>query len=567
MKSYLLSILFIICGCVSQAPADSILFTGEIGKSESASIARFKSAPFDSLAWLRADLTFEIERSFTNYSGDISGRYIELMGLLCTETGVSPAEVHPHYNRLLKEIPSLQCTDGHFGAADINWYGGAIDFGTTSSTFKPRYLPTLWGNSRFLCGLTASYKAGGDRAILESARRLGDFYINLSERRLAVIDMIAEFTGIDAEEITEAMYDSSKRGAVGAKIDTYAAGYSTCYFPAIEGLVKLYQITKEQKYIETATRMAQLYAAFDVATPAHTHGMLCTYYSILLLSEATGDMSFLPQAEQRWEFLISNGFIDPLGGIAEGISNGISKHDEGCSEMDWLRLNIKLYELTGKTRYLDMADRLVHNHYIANQWSSGGFGHRLMLSDSIGVYGLGKGVAEATWCCDFHCTLGFLYYRQAIVSQDNKNLKIEFAENFTTPQLVSEITYSDSTVIQQLTFPSGFDGVLSIRIPEWAENISLKDATVENGYLRTEVHVSKDDILSITYSGIRYTENRILCKTAETDILQPVVFRYGQYILTKHGETIIQPVPTSLKLLSPIGSGSENQTAVFVFKD
>lgn len=553
----------ILWSCTTEAPKTDFRFAGEIGKAETAAIARFQKAPLDSLAWLRADLTFEIERSFANYSGDISGRFIELMGSRCTETGVSPTDVHPLYLQLLKDIPNLQCADGHFGASDIDW-DIPIDIEATAAVTY--YLPALWGNSRLLCGLVESYKATGDKTILESARRLGDFYINIASKRLAVISKLAEFTGIGADELTESMNNPDKRGAAGAKLDTYASGYSTCYFPAIESLVKLYRITKEKKYLETATRMAQVFAAFDVATPAHTHGMLCTYYGMLLLGEETGDGSFLLQAEKRWEFLTENGFIDPLGGISEGILNGISPRDEGCSEMDWLRVNLKLYELTGKARYLDMVDRLMHNHYLANQWSTGGFGHRMIVSDSLGVYALGKGAQEATWCCVFHGTLGFLYYRQAVVVKADKNLQINFAENFSTEQVVSEITYSGNEVSQKLTFPAGFDGVLSIRIPEWAENMSFKDATAADGYLKTQTVIGKNATLTVIYSGINYTEDRLLRKSAP-GASQQIVFRRGQYVLAKHGEITIQPVPASLNGLSPIGSGTETQTAVFVFKE
>ena len=64
---------------------------GEVGEAASASIRRFRAAPYDSLAWLRADLTGErvtefdgkwghiMNRPFKNYSGDISGRFIEIM--------------------------------------------------------------------------------------------------------------------------------------------------------------------------------------------------------------------------------------------------------------------------------------------------------------------------------------------------------------------------------------------------------------------------------------------------------------------------------------------------------
>ena len=70
---------------------------GEVGAAADACINRFRAAPFDSLPWLRADLTGEqvsefdkqwghlMSRPFKQYSGDISGRFIEIT-TICSRT-------------------------------------------------------------------------------------------------------------------------------------------------------------------------------------------------------------------------------------------------------------------------------------------------------------------------------------------------------------------------------------------------------------------------------------------------------------------------------------------------
>jgi hypothetical protein len=67
----------------------------------------------------------------------------------------------------------------------------------------------------------------------------------------------------------------------------YAAGYVTCWFPAMEGLVKLSTLTGEKKYLDAAISMAAFYQQFDKLPIDHAHGMLCCQVSLLLLHEAT----------------------------------------------------------------------------------------------------------------------------------------------------------------------------------------------------------------------------------------------------------------------------------------
>jgi len=74
-----------------QSPTDfHMTLDGEVGAAAEANMARLRSSPLDSVPWLRADLTGENAaevdklvdgmsfRPFKNYSGDISGRFIEV---------------------------------------------------------------------------------------------------------------------------------------------------------------------------------------------------------------------------------------------------------------------------------------------------------------------------------------------------------------------------------------------------------------------------------------------------------------------------------------------------------
>jgi hypothetical protein len=94
-----------------------VVLGGEVGAAATTCAARFHFAPFDSLPWLRADLAGEtasefddagwgnvLFRPFKNYSGDISGRFIEIMAM----DSHGDHAVHPAFKSLLEGVPEQQ---------------------------------------------------------------------------------------------------------------------------------------------------------------------------------------------------------------------------------------------------------------------------------------------------------------------------------------------------------------------------------------------------------------------------------------------------------------------------
>lgn len=65
--------------------------------------------------------------------------------------------------------------------------------------------------------------------------------------------------------------------------------------------------------------------------------------------------------------------------------------DGGCALVDWLRLNLELARITGRSRYLAMSERVLLNHLLHNQTENGGFGHRPGADE--GIRGRGTGTA------------------------------------------------------------------------------------------------------------------------------------------------------------------------------
>ncbi len=138
-------------------------------------------------------------------------------------------------------------------------------------------LPALRGNSRMLCGLVEAVRTfPAVKAIAKSARDLGEFYLSMLPR-----------------------FNDPSRIEEYKRTGTYASGYVTCWFPAMEGLVRLGNLTGEKKYIDAAGKIADFYQQFDKIPADHAHGILCCQVALLDLYEETKDASYLKRSAKR----------------------------------------------------------------------------------------------------------------------------------------------------------------------------------------------------------------------------------------------------------------------------
>ncbi len=485
------------------------------------------------VTYLLADLNFGMHRPFTNFSGDVSGRFLEVASLTSTRAHPQPAALR----EVMEEIPALQKADGHFGT-DVDW-ARPIDF--DAPVEKAKMMPTLWGNGRMLLGLIAAYERFGDRRILHCARKLGDFYADIAVGRFCDPKRVEEYR--------------QKSGG-------YAGAYVTCVYTGIEGLAKLHHLTGDKKYLKAAERMADFHAAFDTLPVEHSHGSICVHEALLMLYEATGDMKYLARVTDRWSKAVTGGYVNPAGGVLEKFNVSYnSSLDEGCAEADWLRLNLMLWRNTGGTQYLDMAERSLWNEFPANQWPDGGFGHRHVSTDAKGAYAFGKYSREAVWCCCFHGPLALHELKSYLAVGGATGIYYNFPADFKAPVQVgrrawtvtSKVRVSEDGIPARCEVAVAGAGRVSVlvRIPEWAGEVVIESTgrtmpvIKTNGYLCT-APISPKDKLEITYHARLYFENRQGQRLAVPGklplTLQDVVLRHGPSVLFNTDSGDIQSV-------------------------
>lgn len=503
--------------------AKKIKLGGTFGKMYQSGIERMAKEPFD-LNFVLADVNFNMKRMFTNFSGDISGRFIEV----CSSYSEGGDAFPGFLKEVVEKIVQYQKPDGHFGA-DVNWQDKLDTFNDTDNA---KMMPILWGNGRLLLGLIAAWKTFGEQQTLAAAKKLGDFYVNTVEPRFC-----------DATHMAEYKFEAPG----------YASAYVTCVYEGMEGLVQLYRATKDRRYLDCVCKMADFHEEFDVLPVRHSHGSLSEHNALVLIYEETGDKKYLNRVTKRWTDAVEGGYINVCGSVLEKFWVTGYNRDEGCTEADWLRLNLMLWRNTKDDKYLDMAERLLYNGYIANQWPTGGFGHRFMGVDENGPFSYQKYSQESVWCCSFHCPMGLYdFKRYLVVGTDGKDgtpgaIRYNFGKIFESLVKVDGNDWTvKSEVLKNGRFAVTLDGpadataFFEYRKPNWAKKVNVFWAGQEVAAdLSKPLAAGTKLEVEYQYDEIRIEDRRlksIEVPNGAADLKEVALFNAAKVLVAKSGD-------------------------------
>lgn len=417
--------------------------------------------PRYSVDFVTADAVPRHVRRFTEFSGDVSGRYLEALAVCARER----SDLRSHVNAVADEVIGHQQSDGHFGEPFAD---GRI---------TPKHMAILWGNGRLLVGLVEAHRLTGRADVLESARRLGGFLLAVAPRLNA---------------------DAVRQEYSGTQV---AVGY-ICWTQTIEGLMALYEEARDPRYVELARQVA---ARTGRHPSQHSHGYLTSLRGILLLHTATGDASLLAQVEREWEELMASGNVFVHGAVPEAFKP-MATRDEGCSEADWLRLNLALWRATGKTRYLENAELTLFNEFAFNQFASGDFGHRVLTAE-----GVSAASARAWWCCTFHGLRAYpdVFGAAFRSADDSLHYDLPVSGEGRSSGLAMSATSRmrrGGNVTLHVTVAPETARRLSIRVPAWADRIGVSlngrplEGTTDGATWRTSRVWKPGDVLTVHYA-------------------------------------------------------------------
>jgi hypothetical protein len=451
------------------ADAHPIKLHGQLGRRMRDAATRLTNEPVFDETFVLQDVAHKpgYRRQFEEWAGDVSGRYIGALASYAVYAG----EPDPRLHALARAIPRFQRPTGLVGSDLLL---GAVDF------------QVIWGQGRLLAGLLDYHAVFPAEAVLQCARRLGDYYVHSGPT----------------------WFSSAAR----SHRDFHY------YTQAIEGLVALYRATHQEAYLVTAHAIGMLCArsadgvGLGVADQ-HSHALLLTLLGLLDLHEATHDAVFLQTvAEAASEISAHMTFVD--GAPPEFFP--WSERNEGCSIADWLDLNLRLGRVSGAADYFEAAECVWRNALYGNQAANGGFCHRNFAADRRGYTGAGS---EAWWCCAYHALRAYCRLPPYLYTWRDDLVRVQFCEPSSVElplargpvRIVQDTSYPGcgETTIRVAEAPAG--GVrLQVRCPRWAEveHVRLNGAptshVVEDGYLEPSARVGAGDSLTVFFRmGLR----------------------------------------------------------------
>ncbi len=447
------------------------------------------TAPAFTDEFLLADVRPTPGRRFTEFSGDLSGRYI---GALATASRVYRSNF-PGLTPLVEKIIALQKPDGYFGSTFH------FDHPTDAD------LALLWGNGRLLVGLLEYHRYKPSAPVLAASTRLGDFLLR----------------------IAPLMLSQHIRDEFGAA--HFASSY-ICWMQQTEGLSNLYLATKDARYKDVAEQIA---AVVERRPSDHVHGYLTSVRGVMDLYQATSDPQYLRQCEAAWQDIAQSQDLLITGGVPEGWSP--NKHrTEGCAEADWVRLSLALWKATGNPKYLPMAERATFNEFAFNQFATGDFGHRVLTDTGFAA----DGAARAWWCCTVHGLRAFPDIHSSVFQRKDGALNYDLPLDGHTDNISMKPTSLSATATSSLardgsvkiTVASAGDSPAALRIrkPDWASSLTVQlnntptASLLENGYVNIHRRWHPDDTLTVHYA---------MSLRSESNDKKLVAYSYGPWLL------------------------------------
>jgi DUF1680 family protein len=404
-------------------------------------------------------------RRFANYSGDLSGRYIEAMSRLPLP------DAAPAFRDLVQDLLQYQKPDGRFGNATLKY---------TPEEIQLDHMALLWGNGRLLVGLLAYHAAYGDPRVLDAAKRLGEFLLTV---RASCADT-----------------------RVAQRVNDLGAAGMICLTQLIEGLTPLAQATGESRYLDAAEQIVPWFS--KERGTQHSHGYLTTLRALLLLHTATHKPEYLRMVEELYGGLVNSPDYLIYGGVREYFG-AKGDRDEGCSEGDFVRLSLELWRITGRLDYLERAERCLLNQFYSNQFATGDFGHHLLAARGMAPC---VGVGRAWWCCTMHGlrTLRDVLDAAVTVRDGTVRINLFLDGSWSETDRALELAYDVNGPNPKLSIgvkQASASGVpVAVRRPTWADAVTVLmngqplAPEEKDGYLWIAAPLRQNDRVEVSFA-------------------------------------------------------------------
>ncbi len=297
-----------------------------------------------------------------------------------------------------------------------------------------------------------------------------------------------------------------------------------------EAFVELYQITKNEAYLELAKRFCHkavldpLARGLDELEGKHANTQIPKVIGAAKLYEVTGEKRYKDMAEFFWNqvtkhrsYVIGGNSIGEHFGPQDKEELGVTT-TETCNTYNMLKLTECLFRISQNVEYIHYYEKALYNHILASQDPDTGM-KTYFVSTQPGHFKVYCTPDQSFWCCTgtgmenparytkniYHYNGDELFVNLFIASQislGNKELTLRQSTAFPESEHTQLIVDQADNV--HLTF--------KIRVPNWISgpvtvtvNQKDKHTSVKNGYMTLEGKWNKGDTIDIKMPMEVYT--------------------------------------------------------------
>jgi DUF1680 family protein len=393
------------------------------------------------------------------WAGEHVGKYLETASNVWKLT--HNAALKKQMDRMMYELINTQLEDGYLGTYTPDQYWTSWD---------------VWSHKYNLHGLLAYYAATGYKPALESCKMMGDLLCRTFGKSKGQKDIIlaGEHIGMAATSVLDAMVELYKYTADKKYLDF-------CYY-----ILDAWDQDNGPKVISTMLATGKVKKVGN----GKAYEMLSNYVGLVKLYQITGDKKFLQAVEMAWKDVVATQlYITGTSSSHEYFQDddylpAANKDNmgEGCVTTTWIQLNQNLFAITGDIKYLNQLERSVYNHLLAAENPQTGcvsYYTPLMNKKPYTCFitccqsSVPRGIAlvpNFTFGNINNIPTVLFYepavYKEKILTADKRNMDVAFKLEGNFPE--------SGNLVLSVSGSAAASFAVALRVPEWCTNYTAK---------------------------------------------------------------------------------------------
>lgn len=437
--------------------------------------------------------------------GEYAGKYLHAASRVWRST--SNVQLKAQMDRIVNVLIGCQLDNGYLG------------------TYLPENYWTewdVWSHKYNLLGLLSYFQATGYKPALRTSVKIGDLLCRTFGENKGQLNIIESsgHVGMASTSVLEPM--------------TYLYRFTgdRKYLDFCNYIIRAYEYQNGPKIISTLTSIGKV----DKTANGKAYEMTSNLTGIVKLYQLTGDEKLLKAATNAWNDIAKHKlYITGTASKGEYFqddyvlpSDNSANMGEGCVTVTWLQFSQAMYNLTGEDKFIDEIEKTIYNHLLAAENPQTG---------CVSYYTALQGKKPYNCNINGHCCLasvprGIAAIPKLVYTKSSEN---GFDINIYSPgKLVDKILTEEGKEVQiscivDTKFPE--EGKVNIklnsdneskfnvglRVPEWCKNFTAKaDGKTYKGkpgsYLnlnrvwnkKTTIKVTFDLTVQVLDGGISY---------------------------------------------------------------